>query len=569
MKALVTISRILVGGLFIFSGLIKLNDPVGFSFKLEDYFAPDVLNLQFLVPYALALAIFVVIVEVLLGVMIIIGYLRKFTVWSLLLMIVFFTFLTFYSAYFNKVTDCGCFGDAIKLTPWESFIKDIILLVFIFILFFGQKYITPLFAKASLKYVVIASFLICVFITHQVLNHLPYIDFRAYKIGNNIQESMAIPPDAPRAIYDYSWKFDVNGTEKVVVTQGAYPSVEGEFIGVETKFVQEGYTPPITDFTIETDDEILTEEILAIENLIMVVVYNVERSNPKGFENIKKITDEAKEKGYTVIGLSASLGNTIETLKATHNLDFDFYFCDQTVLKTIVRSNPGILELNAGTIKQKLHFNDALNLKLKTIEAKPIVFDERLKSQLDSILKLDQKYRSLMGLGPTDLKSKAEAMGLKEEEYSGDLWSRQSAIDQSNMEFVEKIFNTRGYPGTSMVGESANTAAWYVLQHSDKIEQYFPVIKKAGEDGELPYRLVAMMEDRLLMQQGKPQIYGTQGKSYDDERGSFIWPIENPESVNERRMEAGFSSTIEDYVKNLFGEDFEYKALSMEDVTLE
>lgn len=569
MKALVTISRILVGGLFIFSGLIKLNDPVGFSFKLEDYFAPDVLNLQFLVPYALALAIFVVIVEVLLGVMIIIGYLRKFTVWSLLLMIVFFTFLTFYSAYFNKVTDCGCFGDAIKLTPWESFIKDIILLVFIFILFFGQKYITPLFAKASLKYVVIASFLICVFITHQVLNHLPYIDFRAYKIGNNIQESMAIPPDAPRAIYDYSWKFDVNGTEKVVVTQGAYPSVEGEFIGVETKFVQEGYTPPITDFTIETDDEILTEEILAIENLIMVVVYNVERSNPKGFENIKKITDEAKEKGYTVIGLSASLGNTIETFKATHNLDFDFYFCDQTVLKTIVRSNPGILELNAGTIKQKLHFNDALNLKLKTIETKPIVFDERLKSQLDSILKLDQKYRSLMGLGPTDLKSKAEAMGLKEEEYSGDLWSRQSAIDQSNMEFVEKIFNTRGYPGTSMVGESANTAAWYVLQHSDKIEQYFPVIKKAGEDGELPYRLVAMMEDRLLMQQGKPQIYGTQGKSYDDERGSFIWPIENPESVNERRMEAGFSSTIEDYVKNLFGEDFEYKALSMEDVTLE
>lgn len=569
MKALVIISRILVGGLFIFSGLIKLNDPVGFSFKLEDYFAFDVLNLEFLVPYALALAIFVVIVEVLLGVMIIIGYLRKFTVWSLLLMIVFFTFLTFYSAYFNKVTDCGCFGDAIKLTPWESFIKDIILLVFIFILFFGQKYITPLFAKALFKYVVIASFLICVFITHQVLNHLPYIDFRAYKIGSNIQESMAIPPDAPRAIYDYSWKFDVNGTEKVVVTQGAYPTVEGKFIGVETKLAQEGYTPPITDFTIETDDEILTDQILAIENLIMVVVYNVERSNPKGFENIKKITDEAKEKGYTVIGLSASLGNTIETLKATHNLDFDFYFCDQTVLKTIVRSNPGILELNAGTIKQKLHWNDALQLELKTIESKPIVFDERLKRQLDSIKELDQRYRSLMGLGPSDLKAKAEAMGLEEDEYSGDLWSRQSTIDNSNMAFVENIFNTKGYPGKSMVGESTNTAAWYVLQHSEKIPQYFPLIKKAGEEDELPYRLVAMMEDRLLMQEGKPQIYGTQGKSYDDARGSFIWPIENPESVNELRMEAGFSSTIEEYAKNLFGEDFEYKALTIEDVTVD
>jgi uncharacterized membrane protein YphA (DoxX/SURF4 family) len=569
MKALVFISRILVGGLFIFSGLIKLNDPVGFSFKLEDYFAPDVLNLEFFVPYALAIAIFVVIYEVLLGVMVIIGYAKKFTVWSLLLMIVFFTFLTFYSAYFNKVTDCGCFGDAIPLTPWESFIKDIILLVFIIILFVSQKYITPLFAKASLKYVLIAFFLFCVFITYQVLNHLPYIDFRAYKIGSNIQESMSIPPDAPRAIYDYSWKFNVNGEEKVVVTQGDYPSVDGEFVGVDTQLVQEGYAPPITDFTIETDDEILTDEILAIENLIMVVVYNVERSNPKGFENIKKITDEAKEKGYTVIGLSASIGNTIDELKVTHNLDFDFYFSDQTVLKTIVRSNPGILELNAGTIKQKLHWNDALKLELKTLEAKPIVFDERLKTQMDSIKELDQRYRSLMGLGPSDLKAKAEAMGLEEDEYSGDLWSRQSTIDRSNMAFVETVFNTHGYPGRSMVGESTNTAAWYVLQHSDKIAQYFPLIKKAGKDGELPYRLVAMMEDRLLMQEGKPQIYGTQGKSYDDARGSFIWPIENPESVNELRMEAGFSSTIEEYAKTLFGEDFEYKALTMEDVTVD
>ncbi len=569
MKTLVFISRILVGGLFIFSGLIKLNDPMGFSFKLEDYFAPDVLNLGFLVTYALGIAIFVVIYEVLLGLMVIIGYARKFTVWSLLLMIVFFTFLTFYSAYFNKVTDCGCFGDAIKLTPWESFIKDIILLVFILILFFGQKYITPLFAKASLKYVVLATFLFCVFITYQVLNHLPYIDFRAYKIGSNIQESMSIPPDAPRAIYDYSWKFDVNGEEKIVITQGDYPAVDGEFVGVDTKLVQEGYAPPITDFTIETDDEILTDEILAIENLIMVVVYNVERSNPKGFENIKKITDEAIEKGYTVIGLSASLGETIEGLKSTHGLNFDFYFCDQTVLKTIVRSNPGILELNAGTIKQKLHWNDALKLELKTIEPKPIVFDERLKSQLDSIKELDQRYRSLMGLGPTDLKIKAEEMGLEEDEYSGDLWDRQFSIDQSNMDFMETIFKTRGYPGKSMVGEPTHTTAWYVLQHSDKIRQYFPIIKKAGEDGELPYRFVAMMEDRLLMQEGKPQIYGTQGKSYDDARGSFIWPIENPESVNERRMEAGFTSTIEEYSKTLFGEDFEYKALTMDDVTLD
>ena len=135
MKYLIHISRIFVGALFIFSGLIKLNDPIGFSFKLEEYFGVTVLDLPLFEPYALVIAIFVVVFEVLLGVFLLIGYKPKFTVWSLLGMIIFFTFLTFYSAYYNKVTDCGCFGDAIKLTPWESFTKDIILLVFIIILF--------------------------------------------------------------------------------------------------------------------------------------------------------------------------------------------------------------------------------------------------------------------------------------------------------------------------------------------------------------------------------------------------------------------------------------------------
>ena len=147
MKVLVGVSRIFVGVLFIISGLIKLNDPVGFSFKLGDYFAPEVLNLPFLEPYALVIAILVVILEVLLGVMLIVGYAKKFTLWSLLLMIVFFTFLTFYSAYFNKVTDCGCFGDALKLTPWESFSKDVVLLILILFLYKGSRYIQPFFSK--------------------------------------------------------------------------------------------------------------------------------------------------------------------------------------------------------------------------------------------------------------------------------------------------------------------------------------------------------------------------------------------------------------------------------------
>lgn len=129
MKNIITqFSRIFVGVLFIISGLIKLNDPVGFSYKLAEYFGEPVFNLPFLVPFSLTLALFLVIVEVLLGIMLLIGYKSKFTIWSLLLMIVFFTFLTFYSAYFDVVKDCGCFGDALHLTPWQSFTKDVVLL---------------------------------------------------------------------------------------------------------------------------------------------------------------------------------------------------------------------------------------------------------------------------------------------------------------------------------------------------------------------------------------------------------------------------------------------------------
>ncbi|MBV1923902.1 MAG: DoxX family membrane protein, partial [Flavobacteriaceae bacterium] len=172
MKLLVHFSRIFVGVLFIISGLIKLNDPVGFSFKLKDYFAPEVLNMEFLIPYALLLAIFVVVYEVMLGVMLLIGYAKKFTLWSLFLMIIFFTFLTFYSAYFNKVTDCGCFGDAVKLTPWESFTKDIVLLVFILILYFGRDLIKPLFTSLIRIIIVYVAFIGCLLFGYHVLNHL-------------------------------------------------------------------------------------------------------------------------------------------------------------------------------------------------------------------------------------------------------------------------------------------------------------------------------------------------------------------------------------------------------------
>jgi len=384
MKVLVGVSRIFVGVLFIISGLIKLNDPVGFSFKLGDYFAPEVLNLPFLEPYALVIAVLVVILEVLLGVMLIVGYAKKFTLWSLLLMIVFFTFLTFYSAYFNKVTDCGCFGDALKLTPWESFSKDVVLLVLILFLYKGSGYIQPFFSKGVRSITVFISLILCLWLGLHVLEHLPVIDFRAYKVGTNITKGMQTPADAPRAVYQYNWSFDVDGQQKTVINRGEDPKIDGTLLGVETSVLQKGYEPPIHDFSIERDGTDYTTQMLEEEHLLVVIAYNLNVAQNDGFIAIKEATDTALEKGYTVIGISASSTPETEKLAAKYDLDFKFYFCDMTALKTIIRSNPSIMSLEKGTILQKLHFNDVDQLKLKALKNTSLTNDIPVTT-LDSI----------------------------------------------------------------------------------------------------------------------------------------------------------------------------------------
>ena len=364
MKYLVGFCRIVVGGLFVISGLIKLNDPIGLSFKLEEYFSIGVLDIPFLIPYALALVVFMVVVEVLLGVMLLLGFKVKFTLWGLMLMIIFFAFLTFYSAYFNKVTDCGCFGDAVKLAPWESFTKDIILLVLVVVLFLGIKHIKAIFGRKvagiGIAIVLVASALFA----NYVLNHLPLVDFRPYKIGANIEKGMSTPSNAPKTIYKYKWRFKVAGKDLIIVTNGGYPTVDGEFIDVETTEIQKGYIPPIHDFSIEKNGEDMASIMLQEEKLVIIVAYDLAKSNYDYFDKIKDVTDKAVQKGYKVIGMSASKVELTTELIEKYNFNFEFYFNDETTLKTITRSNPSLLVLERGTIKQKLHYNDLNDIGL-------------------------------------------------------------------------------------------------------------------------------------------------------------------------------------------------------------
>ncbi|MBL0013502.1 MAG: DoxX family protein [Flavobacterium sp.] len=362
---IVQFSRVFVGLLFIISGLIKLNDPVGFSYKLGEYFGETVLNLPFFVPYSLALAVFIVIFETVLGFMLLIGFKPKFTIWSLLLMIVFFTFLTFYSAYFNKVTDCGCFGDALKLTPWQSFTKDVILLFFILILFLNIKLVKPLFNANFRNALVSLTIVLCGFMGYWVLNHLPLKDFRAYKVGTNIQKGMEIPEGAPKTVVEMIFVYKVNGVNKNFTEKDLMNLPEGAtFVDRIDRIVSEGYKPPIHDFVMEKDGSDYKDELLQEPKLLMFVAYDLSKSDKKGMQILENLNQKAKAKGYKVIAMTASPEGEIEKAKKEFGYTFDFYFCDGTALKTIERANPSIVLLEKGTIIQKVHYNDQALLKL-------------------------------------------------------------------------------------------------------------------------------------------------------------------------------------------------------------
>ncbi len=369
MKYIIQLCRLLVGALFIFSGMIKLNDPLGFSYKLQEYFSAEVLDLPFFSPYALGISVFVVVLEVVLGVFLLIGYKIKFTIYSILSMIVFFTFLTFYAAYFEVVKDCGCFGDFMKLTPWQSFSKDVILLVLILVLVAGMKHIKPLFGMFSNTLLASMSFVLSLWFGYHVLTHLPVWDFRAYKVGDNLKSNMSLPKDAQKEVSEWTWTFKVNGEEKQFVTNGNYPTVDGgEYIGYEKKTLISADEPKILDFSIESAQEDFTDYYLGRENVVIVVAYNLEKTNVQGMKNMKMVTDKAIANGYDVIGLTSSgEGLKAQTIN-DYDLNFDFMLCDEKVGKTIIRSNPGIITLKKGTVTGKKHYNDVEDLELPKVK---------------------------------------------------------------------------------------------------------------------------------------------------------------------------------------------------------
>jgi uncharacterized membrane protein YphA (DoxX/SURF4 family) len=355
MKIITTIARILVGLLFIFSGFIKANDAVGFAYKLVEYF--EVFETHFMVPIALPLAMFICIFEIVLGFALLIGARLKLTLWLSLLMIVFFTFLTFYSAYYQKVLSCGCFGDAIPLTPWQSFYKDLILLILILLLFIGKQHINPLvglrFENALLVIVLSASTAFPIY----TYNYLPIIDFRPYAIGKNISEQTKGVPDELK--YFYKLKDKKTGEEKEFDKWPDGWDTTYDYVDSRTEVTKKGVEPKIKDFSISNlDGTDYTQDIIENpEYNFLLICYDLDKTDADAFGKINDFEALCKQDSVTFIALTSSTKEMIEKFKSKVKTNVTFYNTDGTVLKTMIRSNPGLMMLKGGTVVNMWHFH--------------------------------------------------------------------------------------------------------------------------------------------------------------------------------------------------------------------
>lgn len=319
MKILIHIVRLIVAVTFVFSGFVKLVDPLGSAYKFQEYFGSNVLNLEFLIPYALPFSIVLILAELMLGVFLLVGFKKKFTVWSLLVMMALFLFLTWYSAYYNKVTDCGCFGDAVTLSPWDTFYKNVILISLVLILLWKSKHICVLRSDSFAKWTSFLSFFMSLFIVYHVLTHLPIIDFRPYAVGNNISDGM-------------------------------------QYVGDKD--------PLIHDFYLESTDGIdMTETILELDKVMLIISYNLENGDDNGFASLGSLIASAEDSGYSSYMLSASMYEEYEVIQELYKFQVPMLFCDETALKTVIRANPGIVTLQNGTVTGKWSWTDISKVK--------------------------------------------------------------------------------------------------------------------------------------------------------------------------------------------------------------
>lgn len=370
----VNVCRLLLAVTFIFSGFVKAVDPIGSVYKISDYleaFGWNIFPNYIIIVFAVILSSF----EFFLGINLLFAIRRKITTGLIMLFMLFMTPLTLYLAIANPVSDCGCFGDAVKLTNWETFWKNIILLVFaVSVLIWNQKMFRIMTWRVQ-WIVSIYSLVFTVGISVYCLNHLPIFDFRPYKIGTNIKEAMSIPEGAELTEYETTFILEKNGEKKEFSLDNYPNNTTWKFVDSKTKVVKQGYEPPIQNFSISLlpDEYDITEEILDDTTYtFLMIMPSIEKASDENIDRINDIYDYCLDNGYKFYCLTASSDKMITYWKEYMGAEYDFGITDETTLKTIVRSNPGMILIKDGTIINKWHH-------------KQLPTDEELSGRLENI----------------------------------------------------------------------------------------------------------------------------------------------------------------------------------------
>jgi uncharacterized membrane protein YphA (DoxX/SURF4 family) len=353
-KNLIESCRILLGAVFVFSGFVKAVDPWGSAYKIMEYLASfGFSGFDF---SAIPLAFVQASVEFGIGACLLLGIYRWYNAILALLFMLVMTPLTLYLAITNPITDCGCFGDAVVISNWLTFVKNIFLLAAAIVLYLWPGKMKAFFTRKSYSMVTLWVYLFIVGVSTYCYTHLPVLDFRPYKVGANITQLMKIPDDAEHPVYKTVLIYAKDGVQQEFTIDN-YPKGDDSwtFVDSKTELIKKGYEPPIHDFSITTEDKYdITEDVLADSSYtFLLIAHNLEKASDANVDKINEIFDYTKANGYNFYALTASSSEHI--LKWTQNTGAEYPFgtMDETPLKTIIRSNPGLLLLKGGTIVNK------------------------------------------------------------------------------------------------------------------------------------------------------------------------------------------------------------------------
>ena len=367
MRLVKNLCRIIVGIVFIYSGFVKGIDPLGSDYKFTDYF--NAFGMGWMNATTLFFSFALSLVEFLIGIALLFNLWVSRMAWGSLLFMAFFTPLTLVLALTNPVSDCGCFGDAMILTNWQTFWKNIILLLLAIMIFvYRKEYKSSLPLVGQFSFLALAGAgMLCLSV--YCYRHLPVLDFRPYAVGKNITEGMRLPEGTEPDQYEVTLKYKNKQTGEVLsFTEENYPwqdTLNWEYESSSERLVKKGYITPIHDLVIEHPTlGNITEEILEDDNhTILAVAYNLTQSDVQYQPAINRLAEYAQEKGIRFYGLTSSSERDIETYKKRYHVPYEFCTADEIQLKTMIRSNPGVIILREGTILDKWAGKDVPDVK--------------------------------------------------------------------------------------------------------------------------------------------------------------------------------------------------------------